>query len=170
MDSRNYFRSSYKVMWQESMDSCRIPLGESKWILALCCKFLTLPWCSWVKTRRALSNIVIVQCHKESIHVALHHRPTARQGDRTCGEHCYYFTSTLFDWFTFYPIWKNSVGLQIQIQTLFLRTFGTLLLHTGFLCTCQNNLDQILIHTSFFFLFFFHSFVIQLFLFIFQAL
>ena len=24
------------------MDSCTIPLAESKWILALCCKFLTL--------------------------------------------------------------------------------------------------------------------------------
>ena len=38
----NEFLQSYKVISWESMDSCKIPLGESKWILAICCKFLTL--------------------------------------------------------------------------------------------------------------------------------
>ena len=42
MDSRKYFSLSYKVIWRESMDSCKIPLGESKWILALGREFLTL--------------------------------------------------------------------------------------------------------------------------------
>ena len=42
MDSGKYFDLSYKVLWRESMDSCKIPLGESKWILALDCEFLTL--------------------------------------------------------------------------------------------------------------------------------
>ena len=32
MDCRKYFSSSYKVIWQESMDSCKIPLRESKWL------------------------------------------------------------------------------------------------------------------------------------------
>ena len=38
MDSRKYFSLSYKVIWRESMDSCKIPLGDSKWILALGCE------------------------------------------------------------------------------------------------------------------------------------
>ena len=42
MDSCKYFGLSYKAIWCESMDSCKIPLGESKWILALGCEFLTL--------------------------------------------------------------------------------------------------------------------------------
>ena len=33
MDSHKYFSLSYKVIWQESVDFCKIPLGESKWIL-----------------------------------------------------------------------------------------------------------------------------------------
>ena len=37
-----YFSLSYKVIWWESMNSCKIPLGESKWILALGHEFLTL--------------------------------------------------------------------------------------------------------------------------------
>ena len=41
MDSCKYFSLSYihtiQVIWQESMDSCKIQLGESK-----CCEFLTL--------------------------------------------------------------------------------------------------------------------------------
>ena len=42
MDSRKYLNLSYKVTWRESMDSCKIPQRESKWILALGCEFLTL--------------------------------------------------------------------------------------------------------------------------------
>ena len=36
-------------------------------------------------------------------HVGLHHRSTAKMGDRTRGKHCYYFTTTTLDWFTFWP-------------------------------------------------------------------
>ena len=39
---QQYFSLSYNVIWRESMDSCKIPLGESKWILALGYEFLTL--------------------------------------------------------------------------------------------------------------------------------
>ena len=42
MDSCKYFSLSYKVIWRESMDSCKIPMGESKWILVLAREFLTL--------------------------------------------------------------------------------------------------------------------------------
>ena len=42
MDSHKYFDSSYKVIWQKLMDSCKIPLGESKWILTLGREFMTL--------------------------------------------------------------------------------------------------------------------------------
>ena len=42
MDSRKYFSSSYIVIWGESMDSCKILMRESKWILALGREFLTL--------------------------------------------------------------------------------------------------------------------------------
>ena len=42
MDSHKYFGLSYKVIWQESIDSCTIPLGESKWIFSLGVEFLTL--------------------------------------------------------------------------------------------------------------------------------
>ena len=42
MDLVKYLSLSYKVLWRESMDSCKIPLGESRWILALGCKFVTL--------------------------------------------------------------------------------------------------------------------------------
>ena len=31
MDSRKYLSLSYKVIWQESVDSCKIPLRESTW-------------------------------------------------------------------------------------------------------------------------------------------
>ena len=37
-----YFSLPYQVIWRESMDSCKIPRGESKWILALGREFLTL--------------------------------------------------------------------------------------------------------------------------------
>ena len=42
MDSRKFISLSYKVIWQESMDSCKILLGEFKWILAPDSEFLTL--------------------------------------------------------------------------------------------------------------------------------
>ena len=44
IDSCKYFSLSYKVIWQESMDFCKISLGESRWILTLGCKFLTLKY------------------------------------------------------------------------------------------------------------------------------
>ena len=45
MNSRKYFSSSNKVYYnvRESMDSCKLPLGEFKRILTLGCDFLTLP-------------------------------------------------------------------------------------------------------------------------------
>ena len=42
MDSCEYFSLAYKVIWHESTDSCQIQLPQSKSILALGCKFLTL--------------------------------------------------------------------------------------------------------------------------------
>ena len=46
MDSCKYSDCLTKI-WRESMNSSKFLLGESKWILALGCKFLTLHW-AWV--------------------------------------------------------------------------------------------------------------------------
>ena len=59
MDSRNYLSLSYKVIRRESMDSCKITLGESKWILAHGHEFLTLIFVFWKVSNKNIK----IPCH-----------------------------------------------------------------------------------------------------------